>query len=422
MKKILVFIALMLVITVQAQFSKYFTRATLRVDYYHSGSYEAEYYLADEVIREGKWAGPRKNLVDPFGYGSHKYEVYDSATNTLIFSRGFSTLFVEYQATKEAKSQCGNFAESIVMPFPKRTVRIEFYSRDKKMEFVRMHEMFVNPADPFIKDGTAVQFPVSEILKSGKPAKKLDLAFLPEGYTLGEMDKFRRDCQRFREYLLATDPYGELADRINIWAVEAPSEESGTDIPGEEISRNTLLGSSFNTFGSDRYLTTSDYKAVRNTASSAPCDAIVILVNHERYGGGGFYNFYALSSVDDEHSGFVFTHEFGHSFAGLGDEYYADEVPVEGFYPLDREPWEPNLTTLTDFNTKWRDLIEPGTPVPTPAIDEYKGKTGVYEGGGYMSKGIYRPYIDCSMNVVKFNHFCPVCQMAIRRMVAFYAR
>jgi len=415
----MLFIAL--VVSSNAQFGKYFKNRTLRFDYYHSGSFEAEYVMPDELILEGIWAGPRKNLIDPFDYGANKIMVYDSISDKLIFTRGFSSLFIEYQATEEAKSQCGNFPESFLMPLPKKTVRLEFYSRGKDMVWVKRYESFINPKkdDLKIKAGDAYQ--VETIFKSGNPKKKLDLVFLPEGYTNVEIPKFLEDCARFAGYLFKTDPYGQFLKNINIRAVIASSEESGTDIPGDTLSRSTLLNSSFYTFGSDRYLMTTDFKKVRDVASSVPYDQIIILVNHARYGGGGVYNFYAISTVDNEYSGFVFTHELGHSFAGLGDEYSEQGSATENVYSVDKEPWEPNITTLVEFESKWKDLLPFDTTIPTPPTDEWKGKTGVFEGAGYMEKGVYRPYIDCSMNLIKFNNFCPVCQRSIVRMIEYYA-
>lgn len=422
MKYLLIFFALLLAFSSQAQFKKYFEDRTLRYDYYHSGSIEDEYYMDDEIIREGPWAGPRKNLLDPFDYGSYRFLVYDSASNILIYSHGYSTLFYEYRSTEEAKTQCGNYPESILMPWPKKTVRVEFQSRNKDLSWETKHEVVINPETVETSTPQNTFYPAIALMKSGKPKKKLDVVFLPEGYTENQMEDFKADCAKFRDWLFETDPYGEYQKNFNIWMVMAPSEESGTDIPGDSIYRSTLLNSSFYTFGSERYLTTGDFKTVRNVAANAPYDQIVILVNSEKYGGGGIYNFYAISTTDHQHSNLVFTHEFGHSFPGLGDEYYDSEVAVQDFYPLDVEPWEPNITTQVDFASKWQDMLAPGTPVPTPADAEWKGKLGVFEGGGYMSKGVYRPYIDCSMNVIKFNNFCPVCQRSIRRMIEFYSR
>lgn len=422
MKKLLTLLLILTVISAQSQFSKYFHNRTLRIDYFHSGSEEVEYYLPDEMILEGKWAGPRENLINPFDYGNYKIMVYDSASNELIYGYSYSTLFYEYRSTETAKTTCGNFSESVVMPYPKYKARVEFYSRDKEMVWSKQYEMMVDPEDPYIRVTESDTYPVERIARGGNPKRNLDIVFLPEGYTAGQMGKFLSDCDRFRDYLFETSPYSENIKKINIWAVMAPSQEEGTDFPSKNIMVNTLLNSNFETFETERYLTTSDYKSVLNVSSNAPCDAIVILVNNPLYGGGGIYNFYAITTVDDDNSGFVFTHEFGHSLAGLGDEYYTSDVAVQDFYALDKEPAEPNLTTLVDFRSKWLDMMDPSTPIPTPATKEYHDKVGVFEGGGYMRKGIYRPYEDCSMNAVKFNNFCPVCKRAIRSIIEYYSR
>jgi hypothetical protein len=422
MKYLFTFIFTVLWFASFAQFGKYFSNQTLRIDYYHSGNFEDEYITPDEFISEPTWGGSKKNLIDPFDFGTYKFMVYDSVTSKLIYSRGYSSLFYEYRDTEEAKTTCGNFSESIIMPFPKKTIKVEFYSRNKDLEWQKKLELFVNPASPEIKTKTDVFYPMQAIHKSGKPNKKLDIVFLPEGYTEAQMDSFKLDCRKFAGYILDMDPFKFNTKKINIWAVLAPSEESGTDIPGDSILANTLLNSTFYTFGSERYLTTSDYKSVRNLASNAPYDQIIILVNQKKYGGGGIYNFYTLATTGNEYSDFLVQHEFGHALAGLADEYYTSDVAVQDFYKLDKEPWEPNLTTLVNFNSKWRDLVDPSTPIPTPATDEYKGRVGVFEGGGYQAKGIYRPYIDCSMNVIQADHFCPVCKRAIKRMIDFYCK
>ncbi|MEA3439677.1 MAG: M64 family metallopeptidase, partial [Chloroflexota bacterium] len=246
-----------------------------------------------------------------------------------------------------------------------------------------------------------------KIHHSGNPNEKLDIVIIPEGYTRNELRKLRKDCKRFNEYLLESSPYNENRDKINIWGVYAWSRESGTDIPSEDIYRNTIANTTFDTFGLERYLTTDDFKTVKDIASNAPYDRIFILVNHSKYGGCGIYNHYCIVTSDNEESDFLTLHEFGHAFAGLGDEYYTSEFVVEDFYPLDKEPWEPNLTTLVDFTSKWIDMVDEGTPIPTPATAEYESTVGVYEGGGYVAKGVYRPFIDCTMKSKIYDQFCP---------------
>ncbi len=421
MKKTIFLLLLSLCITVQAQFKDHFRDKSLRIDYIHSGNAEDEFYEFDTLYAEKFWGGSKTNLIDIFDFGNYKFEVYDAATNELLYSRGYSSLFREYQSTAEGKDGMKDFAETVVFPYPKNAVNVVFYSRNKDLSWDKEFIIPVDPRKQDIEKNKQKKFSRTRVHHSGKPHDKLDIVIIAEGYTAGEMDKFSDDCERFRDYILEAEPYLSNRDRINIWAVESVSEESGTDLPGEDIFRNTVVGTNFYTFGSERYLTTEDMKSVRDVAANAPYDQIFILVNHEKYGGGGIYNFYSLGTSDNPAGDFLFQHEFGHAFAGLGDEYYTSEVAVEDFYPVDVEPWEPNITTLVDFGSKWENMVSRDTPVPTPATEAYANTVGVYEGGGYVAKGVFRPYIDCTMKSVKYDAFCPVCRRAIQRMIDFYS-
>ncbi|HSG67418.1 MAG TPA: M64 family metallopeptidase [Bacteroidales bacterium] len=421
MKKIILLFLLALTIGAQAQFKDHFKNKTLRIDYMHSGSAPVEYYMFDTLFIEKYWGGSKTNLIDAFDYGNYKFEVYDAETNELIYSRGYSSLFREYQSTEEGKSSCKSFDETIVFPYPKHKVNISFYSRKADLSWSKEFILQVDPKTRDIQKNGQKKFKTSKVHYSGNPNKKLDIVIIAEGYTAADMDKFEQDCDRFRDYILESEPYIQNKDKINIWAVRSVSEESGTDLPGEDIWKNTVVNTNFYTFGSERYLTTEDMKSVRDVAANAPYDQIFILVNHEKYGGGGIYNFYSLGTSDNPAGDFLFQHEFGHAFAGLGDEYYTSDVAVEDFYPLDVEPWEPNITTMVHFTAKWANMVSQDTPVPTPATEGYLNKVGVYEGGGYVAKGVYRPYIDCTMKSVRYDAFCPVCLRAIQRMIDFYA-
>lgn len=218
------------------------------------------------------------------------------------------------------------------------------------------------------------------------------------------------------------EPYRSRMSDFNIWAVESVSKESGPDIPHNDIWKNTALSSNFYTFRIDRYLTAPNQSIVAKAASNAQCDALYVIVNTEKYGGGGIFNFYGLSMSDHKFSAEVFVHEFGHSFAGLGDEYYSSEVAYDEFYNLKTEPWEPNITTNVNFESKWKDMIDPKTPVPTPNDVAYKDVVGLFEGGGYMSKGIFRPHLDCRMKTNTAGGFCPVCVRAINKMIDYYTK
>jgi hypothetical protein len=394
----------------------------MRIDYIHSGNAEEEHYKLDEILKEPHWGGSKVNLIDHFDYGNYKFHVYDPASENLIYSYGYSTLFREWQATDEAKEKSKSFMESITFPYPKKTVNIEFYSRNKNLDWEKQFELTVDPGKAHINKQKRLKYKKIKVHKSGNPNQKLDIVIIPEGYTKEEMDKFKTDNKLLSGYLLEADPYNKNRDKINFWAVIAPSEESGTDIPGENIWKNTITNTSFYTFGSERYLTSEDMKSIRDLASNAPYDQILILVNQKKYGGGGIYNFYSVCTSDNESTDFLFLHEFGHAFAGLADEYYTSDVAVEDFYPLDKEPWEPNITTLVNFEDKWKNMMGENTSIPTPVTEQYKNTIGVFEGGGYVAKGVYRPFQDCTMKSVKYDNFCPVCKRAIQRMIDYYSK
>jgi hypothetical protein len=405
----------------QVSFDDYFEDKTLRLDYFHSGDKENDFYSFDEMIEEPFWGGSKVNLIDKFNYGKYKFEVYDAASNQLIYSRGYSTIFNEWQTTEEAKQTTRTFSETVTFPFPKIPVVVKFYASNRKNEWIKKFEYSVDPENYFIKPERISEFKKFEVLNSGDPSVKVDIVIIPEGYTNDEMNLFKEDCKRFSGYLFNSSPFKENKDKFNIWGVEAPSIESGTDIPKENIWKKTLINSTFYTFDLERYLMTYDNKTLRNIASNAPYDQIYILVNSDKYGGGAIYNHYSVCVNDNKYSEFVFVHEFGHGFASLADEYYTSDVAYEDFYPLDVEPTDPNLTTLVDFDSKWKDLVDDGTPIPTPDTDDYKNKVGAFEGGGYMEKGIYRPAHDCSMKSIKVDGFCPVCKRAIQEMIDFYS-
>ena len=405
----------------QINFDDYFEAKTLRLDYFHTGDKENDFYSFDELIEEPFWGGSKVNLIDKFNYGKYKFEVYDTLNNQLIYSRGYSTIFNEWQTTEEAKRTTKTFSETVIFPFPKNAVVVRFYASNRKNEWIKKFEYSIDPQNYFIKPERVADYESFEVLNSGDPSVKIDIIMIPEGYTSDEMEQFKDDCNRFSDYLFNSSPFKENKAKFNIWGVEAASKESGTDIPKENIWKKTMVNSTFYTFDLERYLMTYDNKSVRNLASNAPYDQIYILVNSDKYGGGSIYNHYSVCVRNSRHSEFIFTHEFGHGFASLADEYYTSDVAYQDFYPLDVEPTDPNLTTLINFDSKWKDLVEEGTPIPTPDTKEYEKKVGAFEGGGYMEKGIYRPAHDCTMKSVSVDNFCPVCKRAIQQMINFYS-
>ncbi len=419
-------IACLLFVTVslpgQVRFEDYFTGRVLRFDFMFAGNSEKTIVYPAAMKEEPYWAGSKVNLRDPFGYGNFRYEVFDDSTNILIYSRGFSSLFQEWQTTAEAKKTERCFYEVATMPFPKRKIRLAISMRERSGSFKKLYETEIDPSDYFIRKDSPVNVNTAELSHGGDPVTSVDVAFIAEGYKADEMEKFHQDVRKMTDVLFSEEPYLDYRKRFNIWAVDAVSQDSGTDMPGEGIYANTALNSSFYTFDLDRYLTTLDIKSVNDFAAAVPHDVIVMLVNSNRYGGGGVYNYYSGTTAGHPLSQKVFMHEFGHGFAGLADEYYSSTVAYEEFYPLDVEPWEPNITTLVDFGSKWKNMLTKGVPIPTPAEEKYENATGVFEGGGYSAKGIYRPQIDCRMKSNSDKGFCTVCRNAIKDMIEYYIK
>jgi hypothetical protein len=404
-----------------SRFNDYFEEKTLRVDYRQTGMHDTSWITVEQIISEEHWGGSKVHLIDTFGYGRYYFTMKDKRSGKVLYSRGYSTLFVEWQDTEDAKLVRATFRESLVMPFPKRPVILEMYRRDKQNRLHRMHVETIDTRRGRVTGRVVNAYEVTDIMINGTPDIKLDIVFIAEGYTANEQEQFKSDCRRFAGYLLGSSPFKEHRNRINIRGVGAVSAESGVTLPDEHIYRNTAIGASFSTFDSERYLMAMDFQKIRDIASLVPYDQIFIIVNSDKYGGGGIFNHYATGTNGNKAADFLFIHEFGHSFAGLGDEYYTSDVAVSEFYDLNTEPWEPNITTLVDFKRKWADMLSAGTGIPTPATIENKDRVGVYEGGGYVSKGIYRPYLDCTMKSVKYDAFCPVCKRAISRMIMFYS-
>lgn len=401
-------------------FDQFFTDNTLRIDYLLAGNDKETAIYLWQMKEEPLWGGPHNNLTDPWNSGNYRFSLYDSVSERLLFRKGFSSLFEEFQGTAEAKEVPRAFPMTATMPFPAAKARFEIDKRNYNTgEFETLFTMTVDPDNYFILHEKIDSLAVTPLSESRDPARQLDIAFLAEGYTIEEMPKFLEDARRIMEYALSTEPFSEFRENITFWAIESPSTGSGVDIPGKREYVNTGFNSSFYTFDSDRYLTTPDTWSMRDAAANAPYDQIIILNNSKKYGGGGFYNHYCQSTVDHDVSEVVAIHEFGHAFGGLADEYVGG-VNYDGFYNLQVEPWEPNITTNVDFGSKWKYLIEAEIPLPTPRDSTYRNVVGMFEGGGYMAKGIYSPVMYCRMKDNSAKGFCPVCQEAIRQKILFY--
>lgn len=424
MRTIISFFLFIVSFVLQAQndFDKYFTNKVLRFDFMLAGNSQKTLVYPVGMKEEPFFAGSKINLVNSSDAGNFKYEIFDHALDEPIYSRGFGTLFQEWQTTAEAKTIERSFYEVATMPYPKEKIRFVLSRRERNGIFSKLYETVIDPASYFITKEEPVKINVTKIAGNGNPHTSVDLAFIAEGYTADEMDKFREDVRKMTGYLFEEAPFAEYKDKFNIWAVEAVSNDSGTDVPGEKIYASTALNSTFYTFDIDRYLTTQDIKSVNDYAATVPHDNIIILINSTRYGGGGVYNYYTGTTTGHQLSLKVFIHEFGHGFTGLADEYYSSSVAYDEFYPLDVEPWEPNITTMVSFDSKWKKLIEKDTPVPTPAEEKYKDVTGLFEGGGYSAKGIFRSEFECRMKSNSPKGFCTVCREAVKEMIESYIK
>jgi len=395
-------------------FEEYFYTKTLRIDFELGGNASTTMVFFKEMKEEPFWGGPLKNLTDPFSYGNFRYRAYDAQSNKLLYEKGFGSLFEEWKATEEAKSLNRTFYQVATMPFPKTMIRFEIDERQYETgKFENIFSREIDPASYFILKEQVRSCKTKQVAGKGLPTESLDIAVIAEGYTAKEMKKFRTDVLRVMGNITSKPPYNKYVDRINIYAIESVSQQSGPDVPGEHVYSNTPLSMSYYTFDVSRYLTTTDYKTMCDYAANVPYDQIFVLINSKRYGGGGFYNLYTGCTSDNELTPKVSIHEFGHGFGGLADEYYESEMATSDFYNLKVEPWEPNITTNVEFEHKWSDLIQEGTPIPTPRTTDFSDKIGMFEGGGYVSKGIYSPVMDCNMKSNTPDDPCPVCQRAL---------
>jgi hypothetical protein len=463
-------------------FERHFEDSTLRIDFHHTGNAEEEIVAIDKLYRQGRWAGPLEKLIDGFSYGRYLVEAHDSASGSLLFSKGFDSYFKEYSTTDAAAAgTMKTYHESVLLPFPKRPLKVTMTARRRDGTSVILAETTVDPASIEI----ATEPPTADVLVveahiGGPPHEVLDIAILGEGYSPAEAETFKADLGRAAEILLANPPFAAHRARISVRGVLAPSSESGCDEPTRGVFRSTALGVTFNSLGSERYMLTEDNRALRNIAANAPYDALIIMVNHDRYGGGGIYNLFCTFTAHSEWADYLLLHEFGHSFAGLGDEYYSSSVAYNDYYTHGREPEEPNITALLDpENLKWRDLVDPGTELPTPwekegydredtayqeertilnqaiadasqsgapaekiteledneirhaaihaqwaqeylARSRWAGMVGAFEGAGYSSNGLYRPMLDCLMFSRRVQPFCRVCERAVEAMILRY--
>lgn len=402
-------------------FDEYFTDKTLRVDYLFTGNTSHQAICVDELSALPRWAGRRHHLAELPLEGNGQITMRDAASDSVIYRTSFSSLFLEWLETDEARTLDRGFENTFLLPYPRRKAVVEITLLDPHHQVRTRLTHTVNPEDILIHEkGHTHITPHRYLLQSGPADRCIDVAILAEGYTEEEMDTFYQDAKVACESLFGHEPFRSMKQRFNIVAVASPSEDSGVSIPRLDQWKNTAFHSHFSTFYSDRYLTTSRLKALHDALAGIDYEHIIVLANTDEYGGGGIYNSYTLTTAHHESFRPVVVHEFGHSFGGLADEYFYEEDIMSDTYPTDVEPWEPNVTTRVNFASKWADLIPEGTPMPTPAEDFNTYQVGLYEGAAYSFKGLYRGSYNCRMRTNDYPAFCPVCQRALRRLIEFY--
>ena len=402
------FLALMCSTYLHAQvFDDYFTDNTLRIDYIFAGDRNQQNIYVDQLSKTKGWFGRRKRLNQLPLEGNGQITVTDSLTGKVIYRHSFSTLFQEWISTEESKNTPKSFENVFLVPFPQRTaiVRVDLFDYHQNVSSSLTH--VVDPSDILIRCLPLTSNKCVTLQQASDTTNCIKIAYVAEGYTKNQMNSFLEDAKIATEALFEHEPFKTMRGVFNIVCVESESKEEGTSIPHDNKWKDTVLGSHFDTFYSQRYLTTLHLKRLHDALSGIPYEHIIVLVNTSQYGGGGIYNSYNLSSTKHKHFRPVVVHEFGHSFGGLADEYeYTDSDPM---YFSDTEPWEPNITTKHNFVLKWQNLID-------------EGKAGLVEGGGYQTKGVWRGLPDCRMRTNEHKDFCPVCQQALQRLIDFYVK
>lgn len=442
---------------------------TLRLDYVHAGNAGEERFALERVVLEPlAWPGNPRRPFDDTNLGPYLFEVIDGETGRPLYSRGFASIFGEWQTTAEAKELWRAFSESVRFPAPEKPVRMILKKRDAGQAFVEVASFAIDPASPFIdRSAPPAPGPVLEIQKSGDPAGKVDLLLLGDGYTTAEQGKFERDARRLAEVLFSHSPFKEHRGDFNVWALAPAAAESGVSRPSTGVHLRSPLGATYDAFGSERYVLSFDNRAFRDVAAFAPHDFVEILVNGATYGGGGIFQLYGTVAADSAWAPYIFVHEFGHHFAALADEYYTSPVAYEPKGDTARvEPWEKNVTA-DPRAAKWSDLASPGVPLATPwrkaefeafqrdvqarrrairaarrpeaemdalfreeqahatrllGSDEHSGKVGAFEGASYEAQGLYRPQEDCTMFTRDEVGFCAVCRRAIEEVIDLYTK
>lgn len=448
-------------------FEKWFSDKTMRFDFFHTGNATQEMFSVDQVVSDGPWAGSLTQLIDKLELGPYFFEVKDKESGRLLYSRGFANIFGEWQTTPEASGEWKTFHESLRFPWPNHPVILTIKKRDTLNRFQSIWSTTIDPSGLMVNPAERIHRETTFVIEENGPAhNKLDIVILGDGYSGPEMKKFGDDARRLSEALLNTEPFKSQRQHINIRAVETPAPESGVNKPHQKVFRHSPLAVSYGIFDSERYALTFDNKTVRDIASAVPYDVMVILMNERTYGGGGIYNLYTTVSAGNRYSEYIMVHEMGHHLAALADEYYTSAVAYEA-PKITLEPWELNVTALHDpGQLKWKEFVEPATPIPTPwnkeafdkqgyaiqverqkiraeqrpetdmealfdrqlkledaffADEPYHNKVGAFEGANYNARGMYRSQLDCIM-YTRHRIFCKVCQNSLVKVISQYTK
>ncbi len=448
-------------------FKEYFLDKTMRLDYFHSGTATEEHFATDRIVSDGIWSGSKKILLDELKLGLYYFEVIDKESKMLLYSKGYASIFGEWQTIPEAREKWGTYHESLRMPWPVKPVTVILKKRDASNIFSTVWTTDIDPASRQVNPADLVHSNKVDIISDNGPAdQKVDIVILGDGYSKDEMEKFRKDARRLSGYLMNAEPFKSHSNDFNIRAIETPAESSGVNKPHHGVFKRTPLTVHYSSFDSERYALSYDNRTLRDVASEVPYDLMVIMVNERTYGGGGIYNLYTTVAADNKFSEYIMIHEMGHHMAALADEYYTSSVSYE-IPEVKVEPWETNITALFDRNNlKWKDMVENGTPLPTPwnkdefdrfgysiqkerdslraamvpeavmedlftrqmnqenlyfAKEQFREKVGAFEGAGYLARGLYRPQVDCIM-YTRHLMFCKVCSRSIGNVIEQYVK
>lgn len=414
----------------------------------HGGSATDEHVRVHECVRSsgGPECVPRSELADR---GDFRCVLLDER-GEIVFAKPFNSIFAEWATIEEAQATSRSFLESVLVPEPVGPVRVRIDRRGKDGGFEPLHEATLDPcmfAEPDVLHERELI-----VLKSNGPAReRVDLLLVGDGYTYAERERFVEACEALIEHVFTVEPYRSRMHSFNVRAVFAPCAESGISDPATSTVRQTQLGTTYGALGLDRYVLPFDDRGMRRALDGVPCDALLVVCNSEKYGGGGLFNRFTVVAGHNPELRYLVVHELGHSFGGLADEYYAATVPY-ATPAVVIEPWEPNVTPMLEGSPKWRALVSPDMPLPSPWVkDEYEvatrakaetpaerkrratreaqilaadpllGRVGAFEGAMYRDHGMYRPEVRCLMFNQLAEGFCHVCRKSIEERVALFS-